>query len=66
MIKALVFDCFGVFYTDPVFSYMRDPQSPPGKAKTLHSFDEQAARGKLTRLILLNKQQRYSIKLLKK
>jgi len=47
MIKALIFDCFGVFYTDPVFAYMREPTTPPAKAKALHSLDEQAARGML-------------------
>jgi len=49
MIRALVFDCFGVFYPDPVFTYMRDPESPPDKAEKLHSYDEQAARGQLTK-----------------
>lgn len=47
MIKALIFDCFGVFYLDPVFAYMRDPLTPPEKAETLHSLDKQAARGML-------------------
>ncbi len=47
MIKALIFDCFGVFYTDPVFTYMRESTTPPEKAKALHSLDEQAARGTL-------------------
>lgn len=47
MIKALIFDCFGVFYSDPVFAYMRDSTTPPEKAKALHSLDEQAARGLL-------------------
>ena len=45
MIKALIFDCFGVFYPDPVFAYMRDSTTSPEKAKALHSLDEQAARG---------------------
>lgn len=65
MIRALVFDCFGVFYPDPVFTYMCDPQSPHDKAETLHSYDEQAARGQLTKsefikkaAILLNKPER--------
>ncbi len=49
MIKALVFDCFGVFYTDPVFAYMRDPQTPPQKSEALHVLDEQAARGTLSK-----------------
>jgi HAD superfamily hydrolase (TIGR01509 family) len=47
MIKALIFDCFGVFYDDPVFAYMRDPATPPNKAEALHSLDKQAAVGKL-------------------
>jgi HAD superfamily hydrolase (TIGR01509 family) len=47
MIKAFIFDCFGVFYTDPVFGYMRDPETPSEKAEALHSLDEQAARGTL-------------------
>jgi HAD superfamily hydrolase (TIGR01509 family) len=49
MIKALIFDCFGVFYTDPVFAYMRDPQTPAEKASALHALDEQAARGTLSK-----------------
>ncbi|HSX02740.1 MAG TPA: HAD-IA family hydrolase [Candidatus Saccharimonadia bacterium] len=48
-IKALIFDCFGVFYVDPVFAYMRDPATTPAKAVTLHSLDEQAARGVLSK-----------------
>lgn len=49
MIKALIFDCFGVFYVDPVFAYMRDPATSPEKAKALHTLDKQAARGMLNR-----------------
>ena len=49
MIRALIFDCFGVFFTDPVFSYMHNPQTPPEKAIALHSLDEEAARGRLTK-----------------
>jgi FMN phosphatase YigB (HAD superfamily) len=49
MIRALIFDCFGVFFTDPVFAYMRDPQTPPEKAEALHALDEQAARGTLAK-----------------
>ncbi len=48
-IKALIFDCFGLFYVDPVFAYMRDPATPPEKAEALHSLDEQAARGTLSK-----------------
>jgi HAD superfamily hydrolase (TIGR01509 family) len=47
MIKALIFDCFGVLYADPVFAYMRDPTTPPDKAEALHSLDKQAAVGAL-------------------
>ena len=47
MIKALIFDCFGVFYADPVFAYMRDPATPPDRAEALHAFDKQAALGAL-------------------
>lgn len=49
MIKALIFDCFGVFYSDPVFAYMRDSQTPPQKSEALHALDEQAARGTLSK-----------------
>src|SRR5262245_51381882 len=49
MIKALIFDCFGVFYADPVSAYMRDPSTPLEKAEALHSLDEQAARGTLSK-----------------
>ncbi len=49
MTKVLIFDCFGVFYVDPVFAYMHDPRSPKYKAKALHDLDEQAARGTLSK-----------------
>ncbi|MBP9761979.1 HAD-IA family hydrolase [Candidatus Saccharibacteria bacterium] len=49
MIKALIFDCFGVFYTDPVFDYMNDPMTSLEKAKALHALDEQAALGALSK-----------------
>jgi hypothetical protein len=49
MIRALIFDCFGVFYPDPVFAYMRDPQTPPEKAHALHQLDKQAAVGALSK-----------------
>lgn len=49
MIRAIIFDCFGVFYADPVFAYMRNPQTPPEKAHALHSLDKQAARGVLNK-----------------
>lgn len=49
MVKAVIFDCFGIFYPDPVFGYMRAPSTPPEKAKALHVLDEQAARGVLSK-----------------
>jgi putative hydrolase of the HAD superfamily len=49
MIKALIFDCFGVFYTDPVLAYMRDPATPLKKAEALHMLDEEAAVGTLNK-----------------
>lgn len=50
MIKALIFDCFGVFYADPVLDHMRNPQTPVEEANALHSLDEQAARGKVSKV----------------
>lgn len=47
MIRAIIFDCFGVFYADPVFAYMRGPRTPPEKAAALHELDVQAAHGDL-------------------
>jgi len=49
VIKAIIFDCFGVFFVDPVFAYMRDSATSPEKAEALHSLDEQAARGTLSK-----------------
>ncbi|HEY4963882.1 MAG TPA: HAD-IA family hydrolase [Candidatus Saccharimonadales bacterium] len=49
MIRALIFDCFGVFYSDPVFAYMRDPKTSKDKAEALHNLDDQASHGKLTK-----------------
>jgi HAD superfamily hydrolase (TIGR01549 family) len=64
MIKALIFDCFGVFYTDPVFAYMRDPNTLKEIGQSLHKLDELAARGELPKSdfidlakVLLNKSQ---------
>jgi HAD superfamily hydrolase (TIGR01549 family) len=47
MIKAIIFDCFGVFYADPVFEYMRRPTTSASTAKALHELDIQAAEGNL-------------------
>lgn len=55
MIQALVFDCFGVFYPDPVFTYMRDSENPPEKAEALHALDELAARGQLRKVDFVEK-----------
>jgi len=55
MIRALIFDCFGVFYPDPVFAYMQDPLTPPEKADALHALDEQAVRGKLSKKEFIQK-----------
>lgn len=49
MVKALIFDCFGVFYPDPVFAFMRDPQTPETDSEALHELDKQAAVGKLSK-----------------
>ena len=53
MIKALIFDCFGVFYPDPVFTYIRDPATPREKADALHLLDQQAAIGILSKDIFV-------------
>lgn len=49
MIKALIFDCFGVFYADPVATYVNDPRSPKNKSYTLQKLDEKAARDEVTK-----------------
>jgi len=49
MIKAIIFDCFGVFYPDPVFAFMRDSQTPREKANALHELDKRAAYGELNK-----------------
>ena len=49
MIKAIIFDCFGVFYTDPVLAYIRDPSSPKDLAEALHNLEEQAAHGRISK-----------------
>lgn len=45
MIRALIFDCFGVFYVDPVLARME--HLLPQTARALHGLDEQAAKGNL-------------------
>jgi epoxide hydrolase-like predicted phosphatase len=47
MLEAVIFDCFGVFYTDPVFAYMRRPTTSLNTANALHALDKLAAEGKL-------------------
>jgi epoxide hydrolase-like predicted phosphatase len=49
MIKAIIFDCFGVFYVDPIFEYMNDTHSPPEKAKALHELDKQSVAGLISK-----------------
>ncbi len=49
MIKAIIFDCFGVFYTDPVFAYMNKSTTPKSLATALHDLDSQAAIGALSK-----------------
>ena len=49
MIKALIFDCFGVFYPDPVFAYMHDYKTPKSDGEALHDLDKQAAIGELSK-----------------
>jgi len=49
MIRALIFDCFGVFYPDPVMAYTHNPKASPENSEALHSFDDQAARGNLSK-----------------
>lgn len=49
MIKALIFDCFGVFYIDPVLAYTQKSTTPQQHIDALETMDEQAARGKLSK-----------------
>jgi epoxide hydrolase-like predicted phosphatase len=49
MIKAVIFDCFDVLYPDPVFAFIRDPDTPHDKGEALHNLDKQAAVGQLTK-----------------
>lgn len=49
MLKAFVFDCFGLFYPDPVLARKHAPHTPVVKAAALHTLDEQAARGLVTK-----------------
>ncbi len=55
MIKAIIFDCFGVFYADPVFEYMRRPSTPTSVANALHGLDQQAAEGKINKSSFIHK-----------
>jgi HAD superfamily hydrolase (TIGR01549 family) len=49
MIKAIVFDCFGLFFDDPVFEYVLDPNSPSAIAKELDEMDDSSSRGEITK-----------------
>lgn len=50
MTKAVVFDCFGVFYTDPVFEYMGRSSTPRHIAAALHQLDRQLTKGDLDKV----------------
>jgi epoxide hydrolase-like predicted phosphatase len=49
MIRALIFDSFGLFYTDPVLAYTHDPSTPPPIAIALDSLEEQGDLGKISK-----------------
>ena len=49
MIKAIVFDCFGVFYPDLVYEYVLNPSSPPEIASVLDQMDDSSSRGEITK-----------------
>jgi HAD superfamily hydrolase (TIGR01549 family) len=49
MIRALIFDCFGLFYVDSVITYADDASTPPEKAEVLRRLDEQASRDMVTK-----------------
>jgi len=49
MIKAVVFDCFGVFYVDPVLAYQNDPQSDPVVGRALNALSRLSDRGEITK-----------------
>lgn len=55
MIKALILDCFGVFFADPIFKYMRNPNTLPEDARALHTLDDQAAHGLLSKSNFIEK-----------
>ena len=48
-IKAVIFDCYGVFYIDPIFAYLNDPDSSPKIAQELHDLDKQMVKGMITK-----------------
>ena len=50
MIRALIFDCFGLFYPDPVLAYTNDPSTPPPIANALDSLEEQGDLGKISKM----------------
>lgn len=49
MIQAIIFDCFGVFYADPVLTLTNDPHTSPETASALHALDKQAADGNISK-----------------
>lgn len=53
--KAIIFDCFGVFYVDPVLAYVDDPRSPKDTVNVMRELDEQADRGRLSKSAFIDK-----------
>lgn len=49
MIKAVIFDCFGVFYDDPVVSYVNDPETPRNDANFVHNLDKKLIKNMITK-----------------
>lgn len=49
MIRALIFDCFGVFYPDPVIAYEHEPDASLANVRILSTMSDQAALGNLSK-----------------
>lgn len=49
MIKAVITDCFGVFYTDPIAVYQHDKRTPDHIVAALHDIHDRAAVGELSK-----------------
>jgi HAD superfamily hydrolase (TIGR01509 family) len=48
MIRAVISDCFGILYTDPVSRYQHDGKTPEHIVAALHDIHDRAAVGDLT------------------